>query len=143
MVSAALLDSSIYISAFRTGGKAIAIRSTESGVTLWLSAVVLAELLAGARDKDTFSSLEELEYDFRKAQRLLVPEASDWSAAGKIMARLASRHNYETVGRGRLLNDVLIAVSAGRKGITVVTANARDFSRIAEFTPFHWREQLN
>jgi len=141
-VPAALLDSSIYISALRIGGTAIALRSTESGVTLWLSAVVLAELLAGARDRDTLSSIEALEYDFRKAQSLLVPEASDWSAAGKVMARLAVRYDYETLGRGRLLNDVLIAVSAGRKGITVVSANARDFARIGEFTPFTWREQL-
>ena len=103
---------------------------------------MLAELLAGARDRDTLSSIEEMEYDFRKAQRLLVPEASDWSAAGKVMARLAVRYDYETVGRGRLLNDVLIAVSAGMKGITVVSANARDFARIAKFTPFTWREQL-
>jgi len=98
---------------------------------------VLAELLAGARDRDTLSSIEALEYDFRKAQRLLVPEASDWSAAGKVMARLAIRYDYEAVGRGRLLNDVLIAVSAGRKGVTVVSANARDFARIGEFHALH------
>ncbi|GAC1640205.1 MAG: hypothetical protein NVS9B14_21660 [Candidatus Acidiferrum sp.] len=140
---AALLDSSVYISALRTGGAGIALRSTASGDTLWLSAIVLAELLAGARDKDTLSSIEELEYDFRKAQRLLVPEAGDWSGAGKVIARLAVRYDYETVGRGRLLNDVLIAVSAGKKGITVITANARDFGRIAEFTPFRWRERLS
>jgi len=54
----------------------------------------------GARDRDTLSSIEALEYDFRKAQRLLVPEASDWSAAGKVMARLAIRYDYEAVGKG-------------------------------------------
>jgi predicted nucleic acid-binding protein len=38
-----------------------------------------------------------------------------------------------------LTNDALIALSAGRLGITVITANARDFGKLAEFRPFHWR----
>jgi predicted nucleic acid-binding protein len=38
-----------------------------------------------------------------------------------------------------LTNDALIAMSAGRVGITVITANERDFSRLAEFRIFQWR----
>jgi predicted nucleic acid-binding protein len=38
-----------------------------------------------------------------------------------------------------LTNDALIALSAARLGITVITANARDFAKLAEFRPFHWR----
>ena len=138
---AAILDSSIYISAFRTGGGAASLQFLISGVKLWLSAVVLAELYAGARDRETMRLLEELEYDFRKAQRLVVPEAGDWTSAGKTVARMAARYDYESVGKTRLMNDALIATSAGKNGITVVTANVRDFARISEFTPFSWREQ--
>jgi predicted nucleic acid-binding protein len=54
---------------------------------------------------------------------------------------LAARYDYEQIGRGRLTNDALIAMSAGRSGITVITANARDFMRLAEFRPFHWQVQ--
>jgi len=36
-------------------------------------------------------------------------------------------------GKGRLTNDALIAMSAGRLGITVITANGRDFGTLAEF----------
>jgi hypothetical protein len=32
----------------------------------------------------------------------------------------------------------LIALSAGRVGVTVITANARDFARLAEFHSFAW-----
>ena len=44
-----------------------------------------------------------------------------------------------SVVKGRLTNDALIAMSASRLGITVVTANARDFKKLAEFRLFQWR----
>jgi predicted nucleic acid-binding protein len=37
------------------------------------------------------------------------------------------------------LRDALIAMSAARLGITVITAKARDFLRLVEFRPFQWR----
>jgi len=49
---------------------------------------------------------------------------------------LAAKYDYEQIGQGRLTNDALIAMSAGRSGITVITTNARDFIRLAEFRPF-------
>ena len=42
-------------------------------------------------------------------------------------------------GKGRLTNDALIAVSAGRLGIRVITTNERDFRRPAEFGTFEWQ----
>ena len=33
----------------------------------------------------------------------------------------------------------LLAMSAGRQGITVVTANRRDFARLAKLRPFSWQ----
>jgi predicted nucleic acid-binding protein len=50
-----------------------------------------------------------------------------------------TKHDYEQFGEGRLTNDSLIAMSAGRLGITVITANARDFARLAEVRPFQRR----
>jgi predicted nucleic acid-binding protein len=52
---------------------------------------------------------------------------------------LAAKYHYELIGQGRLTNDALIAMSAGRLGIRVVTANERDFSRLAEFHTFQWQ----
>jgi hypothetical protein len=40
------------------------------------------------------------------------------------------------IGQGRLANDALIAMSAARRGATVITANERDFARLAEFRAF-------
>jgi predicted nucleic acid-binding protein len=36
-------------------------------------------------------------------------------------------------------NDALIAMSAARTGMTVITANARDLESLAEFRPFLWK----
>jgi predicted nucleic acid-binding protein len=44
----------------------------------------------------------------------------------------------DRTGRARLVNDALTATSAARAGVTVITANARDFARLAEFQPFSW-----
>ena len=58
--------------------------------------------------------------------------------AALTLRRLATKYHYERVGQGRLTNDALIATSAGRFGIRVITANERDFSKLAEFYVFPW-----
>ena len=67
-----------------------------------------------------------------------MPALADWAETGKVLARLATKYGYEQIGRGRLTNDALIATSAGRVGITVITANAIDFARLSEFGLFTW-----
>jgi predicted nucleic acid-binding protein len=135
----ALFDSSIYISALRRGDDAaLALRRLATDAPLWLSAVVLEELYAGAAECD-LRVVERLERDFDRAKRILVPNLSDWTKAGTMLARLAAKYHYEQIGQGRLTNDALIAISAGRQGITVITANERDFRRLAEFRPFQWQ----
>ena len=104
---------------------------------MWLSAVVLEELYAGASPRGR-RVVERLERDFGKARRILVPNLNDWTEAGKVLARLAAEFGYEQIGRARLTNDALITMSAARQGITVVSANERDFARLARFRPFLW-----
>jgi len=135
----ALFDSSIYIAALRQrDNAALTVRRVAADAPLWLSSVVLEELYAGAGDRER-TVVERLERDFDRAKRILVPNLSDWTHAGKALARLAAKYHFEQIGQGRLTNDALIAASAGRLGVTVITANERDFRRLAEFLPFHWR----
>jgi predicted nucleic acid-binding protein len=135
----ALFDSSIYISALRQGNDAVlALRRFTMDAPLWLSAVVLEELYAGTADRDR-QVVERLERDFDRAKRILVPNLGDWTQVGRVLARLAAKYHYEKIGQGRLTNDALIAISAGRLGIRVITANERDFSRLAEFRTFQWQ----
>src|SRR5271169_4288653 len=113
----ALLDSSIYITALRSGDDAaLALRRVAADAPLWLSAVVLQELYAGASERHSHI-VERLERDFDRAKRILVPNLSDWTQTGRVLACLAAKYDYESIGRGRLTNDALIAISAGRAGI--------------------------
>lgn len=135
----ALLDTSVYITALRMrGGAALGLRRMAEGAPLWLSSVVLEELYAGVSARHRHA-VERLERDFSRTGRILIPNLTDWAQTGKVLAVLAAKYNYEQIGKGRLTNDALIAMSAGRLGITVITANARDFAKLAEFRPFQWR----
>ena len=134
-----LLDSSIYISALTTGDEAVlTLRRLSPEAPVWLSAVVLEELYAGVSVRDR-RIIERLERDFDRARRILVPNLNDWAQAGKVLARLGREVGYELIGRARLTNDALIAMGAARQGITVITANERDFARLARFRPFLWQ----
>src|ERR1700693_1247158 len=134
-----LFDSSIYIAALRTGDEAaLSLRRLAVDSPVWLSAVVLEELYAGIAPRGRHV-LERFERDFEKARRILVPNLNDWTQTGKVLARLAAKYDYEKIGRGRLTNDALIAVSAARLGIRVITANEKDFRKLAEFRSFAWQ----
>lgn len=134
-----LFDSSIYIAALRLGGdSSLLLQRSAGGSPVWLSSVVLEELYAGANAGD-HRILGKLERDFDRAKRTLVPNLGDWAQTGKVLARLGQKYGYEGIRQARLTNDTLIAMSAARTGITVVTANQRDFARLAEFRPFAWQ----
>jgi predicted nucleic acid-binding protein len=134
----ALLDSSVYISAMRRNdAQVLALRRSSVDAPLWLSAVVLEELYAGASGR-VQRSLERMERDFDRMKRILIPNLGDWTETGRVLARFAAKYGCEKIGQGRLANDALIAMSAARMGVTVITANERDFGKLAEFRAFHW-----
>jgi len=136
-MQAVLLDTSIYIAALRAEGPLVRLEGIAAGTVLWLSAVVLEELYAGAGVRDR-EYVEQLEHGFRTAEKILVPTLDDWIEGGKVLARLATKYDYEKIGRNRLTNDALIATSAARTGVQVITANARDFQRLAQFSSLAW-----
>jgi len=134
-----VLDTSIYIAALRAGADALLeLRRSVPSSVVWLSAVVLEELHAGVKPGD-LRVIERLEHDFDRVGRVLVPNLNDWASAGKVLARLAAKYDYEQIGRARLANDALLAMSAARSGMTLLTTNARDFARLASFRPFRWQ----
>lgn len=134
-----LFDTSIYISAIRKGhASVLALRNVGHDSPLWLSAVVLEELYAGASGPH-IQSIAQFQKDFERARRIVLPILTDWVQAGGVLSRLAEKYGYEQIGRGRLTNDALIAASARRLGIEVLTANERDFRKLAEFRSFRYR----
>jgi len=138
-MQAVLFDTSIYIKASRMRDDAVlGLRRIAGAAPVWLSSVVLEELYAGVSAPHRHV-VERLERDFDRARRIVVPNLTDWTETGRVLARLAAKYDYEQIGKGRLTNDALLAMSAGRLGLTVITANARDFSKLAEFRAFAWR----
>jgi predicted nucleic acid-binding protein len=137
-MQSALFDTSIYVSALRRGEAGAPVARLVAENDIWLSAVVLEELYAGARERDRHV-VELIERHFDKENRILLPELDDWIQAGKVLSQLAAKYDYETVGRNLLTNDALMAMSAARAGVTVVTANVRDFRRLAQFRSFSWQ----
>lgn len=134
-----LFDTSVYITALRQGDDAVlGTRNVAYGSPLWLSAVVLEELLAGA-DARGRKRLAKFERDFVKVNRLLVPEAHEWARTGTVLAQIGEKYGNERIGRARLTNDTLIGTSAARPGIVLLTRNTRDFGLIAEFCPLQYQ----
>jgi len=110
--------------------------------TFYMSAVVLQELAAGANDASAIKELERLRQECRKANKLLVPNEEDWWHAGLVLNALQrGRRSKKTrripkisvAERNRIINDVLIARTAKRAGVMVVTDNVNDFIKIRNF----------
>ena len=108
----------------------------------YLSVVVLSELVAGAEDESVVKLWDKARRQYEKAGRLLVPTSEDWWLAGKVINSLQRGLKSSRQGlspkmsadeKHRIISDVLIARTARREGVTVITDNTKDFARIQKF----------
>lgn len=108
----------------------------------YMSIVVLQELVAGAKDASAIQELEAARRNYEKADRLLVPTMEDWWLVGVVINSLQRGRRSKksglipkmsAEGKYRITNDVLIARTARRAGVTVVTDNKKDFEKIKNF----------
>ena len=118
----------------------VEINEQDQPQTLWLSAVVLEEVYVGALDSKIKKLLENFEKNFENINRLLMPNKTDWTICGQVLSMVGSKYGFDLVKRARMTNDCLIAMSARRKGLKVITHNAFYFEIISEFRPFDWEE---
>ena len=110
-------------------------RSLPSGQHL--SCIVYAELMTAADPKE-YRAYAETWKRAVKDDRLIVPQPDDWLAAARILHLLAQERKKNAGGKSpartsaakqELFADVLIAVSAARAGVVVVTDDG-DFQAI-------------
>jgi predicted nucleic acid-binding protein len=103
-----------------------------------MSGVVLSELMTGAVDQSEFDAYQETWRRHAKDKTLIVPEASDWLMASKVLYWLAQERRRKAKGKAprwcpsakqELAMVALIAASARRAGVTVVT-NDTDFDAV-------------
>ena len=105
----------------------------------YFSAIVLQELVAGALDEAAIKALGVIRNTYEKENRVLVPDLEDWWQAGRILNSLQRGRRSPVTGqipkisvdeRLRITNDVLLARTAKREGVVVVTDNLGDFAKL-------------
>ena len=132
-----VIDTSVYIPLLRDG-KAPGTVLTAHGSMVYLSSVVAQELFAGAVDRHTMKALGEFWETFEKNDRIITPEENDWMEAGKLLSKIGQKYGFESIKKGRLVNDVLITLSCRKSDSTLITANHKDFKVINEFVKFQF-----
>jgi predicted nucleic acid-binding protein len=122
-----LFDTSIYIRFSR--GEAYAWLGEDAHIfqRTILTAVVAAELYAGARDHREKRALDELCRAHHSLGHLASPPATTWVEAGILLRR--ARSAFGQMDFVHHYRDVLIVLEAARGGATLVTENVRDFAR--------------
>ena len=105
---------------------------------LFVSSVVLAELITAANDDKEIRAYQRAWKLKEAAGELLLPTSADWLMASKILYWLAQARKKQAGGKSpkrppaakqELAMDALLAVTARREGVTVIT-NDHDFEAI-------------
>ncbi len=131
-----LLDTSIYIPFINQGIAHPTIEIRQGRPLIYMSAVVMEELYAGALDVSSSKLLDKMHDTFSSMGRLIVPDALDWQKTGKVVAQLGKKYGFEKLFLSRITNDILIAATARKIGAVVVTHNQKDFLKIQEYIDF-------
>jgi len=133
-----LFDSSVWIDHLRGGSLDVVIPALRGRFSLWMDSVVLAELLAGCRDKRERRAVEHLLAPFERSGRVASPLHADFRRAASALSSLRARGKTLASPGGALLDALIMAV-ARRIGAMVVSTNVRDFEALASRIPavFH------
>jgi predicted nucleic acid-binding protein len=137
-----VVDTNLFIDGFRDEAANLELQRFHTAFApfVHLHAVVAHELRAGTRSVADRDKLErELLQKFERLGRIVTPSAECWNAAGDVLADIA-RADGVLVSQvpKSFLCDILIALSCREAGVALITANARDFQRIARHVTFKY-----
>jgi predicted nucleic acid-binding protein len=132
-----VFDTTVYVAAMRGGPDSHSARLLRSALP-WthLSAVVAAELRAGATNRDARRAIANLVGAARAVGRHVTPTLSTWLRAGEVMNEIRDGMPQYASKLPRLWNDVLIALCGAQIGATVFTSNRDDFELVRRHTSF-------
>jgi predicted nucleic acid-binding protein len=131
------VDTNLYIDAVRSVEESGALDRFHAAFLpfIHLSAVVALELLAGADSNSVALVEREVVGPFERRGRVLTPSYGAYRAAARVLGALF-RGGLEPARASRsLLNDALLAASCRESGMTLVTRDRGDFTRIGELLP--------
>jgi predicted nucleic acid-binding protein len=134
-----VLDTSIFIHAIRNAAvrEELAAWQRTMAPRIYQHAVVVSELLVGAKDESTWTRWHERWVQpAERVRRVLVPQYTTWLRASRIISRLSQAGKISPGGvKPGFLNDCLLAASAREHGVVVVTHNKDDFDLIELVEP--------
>jgi predicted nucleic acid-binding protein len=128
-----VLDTSIYLSFINQGIAHPTIEIRQGRPLIYMCAVVMEELYAGALDVSSVKLLDKMYDTFFSMGRLIIPNETDWQKTGKVIAQLGKKYGFEKTFLSRITNDILIATTVRKIGAFVVTNNQKDFLKIQEY----------
>jgi predicted nucleic acid-binding protein len=136
-----LLDTNVYVEAFRSEEKRIQFRTAFYPLlpATFLSATVAYELSVNAKNRRTQELVTDFVAHFARVSRIITPTFDDWIEASKIMSSIAEKERSWRSKLPALLNDILIALSARRIGAMLLTYNRDDFLLIRKHKHFSLR----
>ena len=132
-----LIDTNVYIDIFNDGAHARLQSPFE--YVVFLAHPVLHELWLGAKGRREVNHLTNLQAEFVRLKRLVLPTVMTLVSIGEACHRLRSSGKLDPV-RPALYNDVCIAALARQVGATLITRNIRDFTVIRTVLDFDFEE---
>lgn len=134
-----VLDTNVFIQAMRSAEARAELADWQRRMAphIWQHSVVVAELLVGARNEETWKRWHELwVIPAERVRRILVPDYAIWLRASRILSRLAAAGRISPGGvKPSFFNDCLLAASSRERGCVIVTHNRDDFELIARVEP--------
>ena len=129
-----VLDTNIYVAANRDRKAAEALIGFYSAnlPATYLHATVAQELMLGGLTPEGRRQVRDAYLrPFEARGRLVVPSYHAWARSGELVSLLIQRRVLSPGGFTRsFLNDALLAASCREEGLTLITANTRDFTRL-------------
>ena len=130
------LDTNIFIDGFRNEEAQAEVFAFLNRALpfIYLSAVVVQELAAGARTADAARDVQRGVFaPFERRRRVFAPSSAAFAESGRVLAAVAAREGWQLLEeKPSFLNDALIAASCREQGITLITKDG-DFKRLAPF----------
>jgi len=120
-----IIDTNIFIDRFSNPEAYKHIFLSEGPV--YLSSIVVMELLAGAHTKKSIRAVYDLIVYFKRVDRIVVPTAKDYERAGEILASLQAVKGYSIKKSASITSDCILAASSKSAGAVLYTQNKKDF----------------
>lgn len=134
-----VLDTNVFIHAMRNAEARAELAAWQRRMAphIWQHAVVVSELLVGARNEETWKRWHERwVIPAERVRRILVPDYGIWLRASRIISRLVETGRISPGGvKPSFFNDCLLAASSREQCHMIVTHNRDDFELIAQAEP--------